>query len=170
MGLTRREWLKTTLAVAGVGVFAAACSDDDPEQRPRVDTTPNADTAPTADTGPGTDAPAPDGANQDMSTAETGGDLAEVDSASPDTLAADVGAKDCQDSAISSNHGHALTVPAADVEAGVERTYSIQGAADHRHDVTLSAANFAQMRGGQSVTLSSTSASGHTHSVAVTCA
>ena len=72
--------------------------------------------------------------------------------------------------AITANQGHALTVPAADVEAGVERTYDITGSSAHSHAVTLTAAHFTMLQAGEAVTISSTSGGAHTHDVTVTCA
>jgi len=71
---------------------------------------------------------------------------------------------------ITANHGHSLTVSAADVNAGVDKTYSIQGSGDHAHDVTVTAADFASLAADLQVSFLSTTASGHSHSVTVTCA
>ena len=71
---------------------------------------------------------------------------------------------------VGTNHGHALTVSASDVTAGVEKTLSITGASSHDHDVTLTAANMTTLQGGGMVTVDSTSGGGHTHSVTVVCA
>lgn len=73
-------------------------------------------------------------------------------------------------SAISSNHGHSLTVSTADVQSGVERTYTIQGTSGHNHDVTITAANFTTLSSGQTIQVTSTSGNGHTHAVTVSCA
>ena len=85
------------------------------------------------------------------------------------------GAASCTDfgagatgSAISSNHGHALAVPAADVNAGVEKTYDIQGTSTHNHQVTITAAQFVSLQSGNSVSVVST-VDGHSHEVTVTC-
>lgn len=73
-------------------------------------------------------------------------------------------------STIESNHGHSLAVPAADVEAGVDKTYGIQGSSPHDHQVTLTAAHFADLKAGKQVFVTSTDAAAHNHNVAVTCA
>ncbi len=70
---------------------------------------------------------------------------------------------------ISSNHGHVLMVTQADVDAAQDKTYDIQGGAAHSHSVTVTAADFATLSGGQSVTLTSTTAVGHMHTVTVMC-
>ena len=73
-------------------------------------------------------------------------------------------------SAIGSNHGHNLFVSAADVTAGVDKTYNIQGSSAHMHSVTVSAAQFASLQNNQQITATSSNDSGHTHSVTVSCA
>ena len=71
---------------------------------------------------------------------------------------------------IGSNHGHTLTVSKADVQAGAEKTYSIQGSSGHNHTVTLTAANFTSLQGNSAITITSSNDDSHTHSVQVTCA
>ncbi len=72
-------------------------------------------------------------------------------------------------SVIGSNHGHNLTVSRADVQAGSERTYSIQGTSGHDHSVTLTAADFNNLQNNQNISVSSTNNDGHTHTVTVRC-
>ena len=77
----------------------------------------------------------------------------------------------CGATAITGNHGHALTIPAADVNSPIDIVYSIMGAADHNHFVTLSVAQLAQIKGKTAATTMSTmAADGHTHLVTVNCA
>lgn len=82
--------------------------------------------------------------------------------------------KNCLDngtqSSIGSNHGHSLTVSKADVTAGTEKTYNIQGSSGHPHTVTITAANFTTLKGNNSISVTSSADAGHTHSVTVTCA
>ena len=73
-------------------------------------------------------------------------------------------------SVIAANHGHTLTVSADDVNAGVEKTYDIQGGSAHAHQVTVTVADFAELQQNRSVTATSTSGSGHTHNVTINCA
>lgn len=75
-------------------------------------------------------------------------------------------------SAISANHGHNLTVSKEDVQAGTEKSYSIQGSSPHSHTVTLTASHFTSLKSNNSITVSSTSgdSDNHTHSVTVSCA
>jgi hypothetical protein len=80
----------------------------------------------------------------------------------------------CEDGApsdtISSNHGHTLTVTQADVAAGTLKTYDIQGSSGHTHSVTVSVGNFATLRAGGTVQLTSSNGGGHSHNVTITCA
>jgi hypothetical protein len=71
---------------------------------------------------------------------------------------------------IATNHGHELVVTAADVMAGMDKTYDIQGAALHVHSVTLTAADFTTLSQGGTVMKASTAGADHTHMVTVTCA
>ncbi len=73
-------------------------------------------------------------------------------------------------STITANHGHTLTVSAADVASGSTKTYSIKGSSSHDHQVTISSAQFAQLRGGSTISVTSTNVFGHTHTVDVLCA
>ena len=72
-------------------------------------------------------------------------------------------------SSIGGNHGHTLSVSAADITTGIERTYDIQGSSAHNHQVTVTATHFATLANNSSVAVTSTSA-GHTHSVTISCA
>ncbi len=73
-------------------------------------------------------------------------------------------------STISANHGHTLTVSAADVAAGETKTYDIAGGAGHSHTVTISADRFASLAGGRTINVTSDNSNAHTHGVTVSCA
>jgi len=70
---------------------------------------------------------------------------------------------------ISGNHGHTLTIPAADLDSPTAKTYNIQGAADHNHQVTFSAADLANLKAGRAVTVTSTETEAHQHVISETC-
>lgn len=82
------------------------------------------------------------------------------------------GTLSCGATAISANHGHTLTIPAADVNSMVSMTYNIQGLADHNHQITLTPAQLAQIKVMTAVTITSTlgGSPSHTHDVTVNCA
>ncbi len=101
----------------------------------------------------------------DAAASDAGGDGGSPDAASPGACVGGALA-----TAISANHGHALTVPRADVLAGVAKTYAITGSSSHPHEVTLGANHFADLRRGIEIVVTSTSDFGHTHAVTVACA
>ena len=70
---------------------------------------------------------------------------------------------------IAGNHGHTLVVSLADVNAAADKTYDITGAAPHSHMLTVTAAQFGQIKNGQTLNITSTSGGGHTHTVTVMC-
>ena len=82
------------------------------------------------------------------------------------------GSGDCADGVsgtISSNHSHSITISEADVNAAVDKVYDITGSGTHAHSVTVTAAGFATLEAGSSITVSSTVGNSHTHNVTVVC-
>ncbi|HJV70690.1 hypothetical protein [Ideonella sp.] len=71
---------------------------------------------------------------------------------------------------ISANHGHSLTINEADLDSTTNKTYSIMGSAGHDHTVTFTPDQLAMLKGKQSVTVTSTTTSGHNHTVTASCA
>jgi len=75
-------------------------------------------------------------------------------------------AHSCSNFLFSGNHGHALEIPIADLDSLTDKTYSIQGAATHDHPFTLTAANLARLKAGQTILVATTGeALSHTHDV-----
>lgn len=72
--------------------------------------------------------------------------------------------------AISSNHGHTLAVAKADIDAGLEKTYSIQGSSGHNHTIVVSSANFETLKSSKTIQIESSRDNSHRHDVTVTCA
>jgi hypothetical protein len=72
---------------------------------------------------------------------------------------------------IADNHPlpHQLDVVPADVAAGADKSYDIQGAADHNHTVVLTAADFAKLAAGSLVAVASSVTFGHSHECSVQC-
>ncbi len=61
---------------------------------------------------------------------------------------------------ISSNHGHALVIPAEDLNSLVTKFYDIRGAAgDHTHVVSVDSEQFRRIKEGQVVAIGSSAAS-----------
>ena len=75
-----------------------------------------------------------------------------------------------QNAGITSNHNHAFTIPMADFLGNANKTYTMNG--QHTHNVTLTAANFATLRAGGTVNVTSTGggAGNHTHACTIKCA
>ncbi len=71
---------------------------------------------------------------------------------------------------IDANHGHSLVVTPDDVTQAADKTYDIQGSAVHTHSVTITAADFANLAQGQSLVVTSTETSLHSHTITVSCA
>jgi hypothetical protein len=70
---------------------------------------------------------------------------------------------------ISDNHGHVLAIAAADLDSAIDKTYTIQGSASHTHSVTFSAAQLAQLKAGNTVSVTSSMAEGHDHRISERC-
>lgn len=72
---------------------------------------------------------------------------------------------------IGTNHGHDLTVPLADVMAGVTKSYMLTTGNNHTHMVEITAENFAALKASGTVSglVSITDATSHTHTVMLTC-
>jgi len=74
----------------------------------------------------------------------------------------------CSDT-IAGNHGHVLTIAAADLDSTVDKVYDIKGTAGHTHSVTLTVANLRLLKAGTAVTVTSSSEPGHSHQVQAAC-
>jgi len=141
--MTRIQFLRSLVGVGASVVGAVAlvgCKDDDGSSLADAGTTPEIDAAV-----PRIDAP---GALPDAPAMST----------CAGTIAT-----------IGTNHGHSITVTAADITAGVDKTYDIKGGSAHPHSVVISAAMFTMLKAGMSIMVASTVGGGHTHSVMVTC-
>ncbi|NKI96347.1 hypothetical protein [Rhizobacter sp. SG703] len=71
---------------------------------------------------------------------------------------------------IAGNHGHVLTIAAADLDSTTAMTYDIQGAASHAHSVSFTPAQLQALKAGQAVVVTSTTDSQHSHVVTASCA
>ena len=70
---------------------------------------------------------------------------------------------------IAMNHGHQMTVSAADRMAAADKTYDIAGSSDHSHTVELTAEDFTDLAGGTILSVTSSFDNGHDHEVTITC-
>ena len=73
-------------------------------------------------------------------------------------------------SGISGNHGHSLVVSRADVNAGAEKTYTIDGTAGHSHSITITTADFDKLKNNEPIEVTSTVSDSHDHIIIVSCA
>jgi len=65
---------------------------------------------------------------------------------------------------IAANHGHTLLIGAEALESTSDTEYTITGGS-HTHKVTVSTANFASLKAGETVKLTSTKDNAHAHSI-----
>ena len=70
---------------------------------------------------------------------------------------------------IAANHGHVLTITAADLDSATDKVYDIQGSAAHSHGVTLTVANLRALKAGNLVNVVSSTTSAHEHGVSIQC-
>ncbi|HUS67540.1 MAG TPA: hypothetical protein VMZ28_23545 [Kofleriaceae bacterium] len=68
---------------------------------------------------------------------------------------------------IAGNHGHNLMVTQADIDAGVDKEYTLAGSAGHMHMLTITAAQFASLASGESITATSSFTTTHMHTVTI---
>jgi len=69
---------------------------------------------------------------------------------------------------IAGNHGHTfMTIPQADINAGIAKQYHLVG--PHMHDIDVTADHFTMLASGNSVTITNSDA-GHKHMVTISCA
>lgn len=165
--LTRKEFLRWSLALATVVAGSEACSDS---------------VKPDANEASG-GSPPTDGASADAAIESSPSDGADPrDVFAPADAQGDAAAKASDGSAgacktdimlgnveIDGNHGHSLLIPAIDLASTTDKTYPSMGG-DHVHTLTINAASFAALRAGFPVMLESGSESGHSHGCWLRCA
>jgi len=157
--LTRKAFIQG--ALASVGAVAFGCGDGNTSGTGGTGGTGTGGTGTggTGTGGTGTGGSTTGGTGGTTSGGGTGGATGGTGGAPP---------TGCEET-IGTNHGHTLEVTQDDVTAGVDKTYDIQGSSMHTHQVTITAANFATLAGGGTVTATSTTGSAHSHEITVTC-
>jgi hypothetical protein len=180
--MTRNDFLRISAGFVGMTAvpFGLGCPSDD-----TTDDGADSGNVSTTDTPPGTSTTDDPGTTTgdpqtstgpiDGSSSSSEGSTGPIDGSSSsgggDSTTGEPGACVADpDVEIGSNHGHELVVPLADVMAGVEATYDIQGTSMHPHSVTLTAEHFTMLQGGMQVMVDSSNDNGHTHAVTVSCA
>ncbi len=162
--LTRKDFL--VRCAAGMTALAFGCGDDGGGTSAGSTGDPSGSGGPSSESGTSdptggmTSSPMTSGNESESSSGSTGGRSEESSRGGGGSSSESGGTTGtesaCSDAvivaAISQNHGHALEIPLADIEAGVEKTYDASGTAGHCHEVTLTAEDFATLRAGGSVT------------------
>jgi hypothetical protein len=178
--MTRNQFLKISAGLVGATAvpFTFGCPGDDTgDEGAGTTETPGTttETPGTTTNDPGTTTNTPGTTTDDPNTDtgpgadSTSGEPPETSSTSDGESTAAAGCTVDPDVIIGSNHGHELVVSLADVMAGVEETYGIQGTSMHPHTVTLTAEHFMMLQQGMEVVVDSSMDAGHTHAVTVTC-
>lgn len=137
--LSRKKFLSLAVAAAGASLFAEGCDDG----------TTGAGGA-SASSGSGASTTGTNGATGSTS----GGMTTTTGSGAGTTGSSGSGGGSCTSditAEISCPHDHMMIVTAADIAAGVMKTYDIKGTATHSHSVTLTPADFATLKSGGTV-------------------
>jgi len=96
------------------------------------------------------------------------GDDGGGDGNTPD--AAQGGVVDCRTFTIgppADGHNSPATITAADINAGIDKTYDLTGGGAHSHTFTITAAQFAMLAAGQQVVVTSSNVLNHEHDVTI---
>jgi hypothetical protein len=179
--VTRKQFLHLSLGATAAAILLPACGGDDGDDTGAGTDATTGGTNPTTEGSTNPIDPTEDPSTSGDTTADpstsgdptedptTGGTSTESTGAvdttgdSGTTGAAGCGADPTADFDL---HDHTLTVPFADIQAGVEMVYNAGGA--HTHTVTLTAQDFATLLETGTVQVQS-SFDGHPHTVTLTC-
>jgi hypothetical protein len=166
--MKRRDFLSVSVGIAGVGLAGctdfADSADFDAGGPTGSSDSGGVDVGPGMDAGPGEMDSGP--SEMDAGPGEMDAGPGEMD-AGPAAVCITISMMVSRDP----NHeaAGAERPSTEDVNAGVDRTYNIQGTSAHPHTFTLTAANFAALAAGDSVETTTSEDSGHTHTVTVQC-
>lgn len=72
--------------------------------------------------------------------------------------------------AINGNHGHTLSVSKVDIDAGIGKSYAIQGSSGHNHTIVVTSAGFNALESARTLKIESSRDNRHRHDVTVTYA
>jgi len=151
--MTRKEFLMLTFTLVGTTAAVGACSDDDNNN---VDASFGGNNGSAGTTGSG----GTTGTGGRGGSGGTGGGGGNTATSCSDPL---------PETQSASDHTHTLTIAASTVNATSAQTFDTGLAAGHMHMVTLEPAQLTTLKGGGSVTVTSTSSVGHTHVFTVSC-
>jgi hypothetical protein len=164
-GISRKQFLQVGIAAAAAHLTAAiGCGDETSETNA---TSANGGNGASGNAGGGANTGGTGNSGNDGGTPNSGGAAAGGMGQGGGDAGACMGAM--LTAAISLQHPspHVLQIPIADVIAGGDKTYDTTGS-NHCHRVTLTAADFATLKGGGSVTVFS--CNGGDHEYVISCA
>lgn len=181
--LTRNEFLKLTAGLASVAAlpFTLGCPSDDTEDDGASTDDPSTSAGTTTtetSTSSGSTTQTPGSTTDEPGTSSSSGSPADSSSGTPEGTSSEgssegstseAGCTMDPDVVIGANHGHTLVVSLAEVQAGVEVVYNIQGGSMHPHSVTLTAEHFTMLQQGMAVMVDSSVDAMHSHQIMVTC-
>ena len=158
-GMTRKQFIVLTFSLVGTGAAVASCDDDDSNQ---TGTGGSSGTGRGGTTGTG-------GSAGTTGAGGTGGGASGTTGTGGAPAAActnPLGAMQVPDSTM---HTHTMTVPSSVLDATSAQTFTTGIAAGHTHMVTLQPSQLATMKGGGSVTVTSSTDDLHAHMFVVSC-
>jgi hypothetical protein len=156
--MTRKQFLVLTFSLVGTTAAMGSCDDDDTTNLTGTAGTSGGGTAGTTGTAGSGGTTGTGGA---AGTTGTGGaSAATCNDPLPETQVAD-----------SSGHTHMVTIPASALNSAAAMTFttSSAGTSPHMHSVTLEPAQLTTLKGGGTVTVTSTVADLHAHMFTVRC-
>jgi hypothetical protein len=151
MTMTRQGFIRLLVVTTGTAAFTQACGDD---------------------TGTGGSGTGGGGGSGGDGSGATGGATSSSPSSttSGNSTTTTGGMAGCEPD-IQFNHSHVLEIAIADLDSTADKTYDIMGGSPHGHSVTITGAQFATLKGGGSVMVTSTDggADMHSHRVTINC-
>lgn len=160
--MQRRRVLQIGAALAALPLTGCGAPAPEPKVEGATTPDPGAHGAPPVTLATKTPDPAPTVAAPDDKTPPPAKDPAAAEAPKP-TFSRVIGK-------VGKNHGHVLTIPFADVQAGAEKVYDIGAASGHPHTVTLSADDMKTLLTGQNLRTKSSKDRQHQHRILVKCA
>lgn len=174
--VTRKDFIRLTIAFIGTSAATSACSDETESSSSSGAASGSSGTASSSSgstTSSSSSSSSSGGSSSGSPVVDAGSDASD---AGPMTDAGDSGGSACgaaktykEGQGITSNHAHAFMIPVADFAGNANKTYTMSGG--HAHDVTITAAQFAMLRAGQTINVTSTGGGGgnHTHACTISC-
>jgi hypothetical protein len=169
--ISRKQFIQLSITLLGGAVVAAACSDSN--------STSSSSGGASSSGGSSSGGSSSSSSSGGSSSSSSGGQDAATDALVTDAggdgsdgaVNACVANKTFTNAAgggITSNHAHTVTIPLTDLIGNVAKQYTIT-LGGHTHTLDVTAAQFAMMRAGLTVNITSGLGGGHTHACALKC-